>query len=358
MAGKAPGRAHRRGMSLVEVIEAFPDDATAERWFESVYWPNGPRCGGDNVVEVRHPSMTHRCRACPKRPMFSLRTGTVMRSSKLGYRVWALATYLHVASLKGVSSMKLHRDLGITQKHAWHLGHRLREAWGDREREAFEGGVEVDETFVGGKRKNMRAGKRRELRERYGSGAGGKAVVAGARGRDDGKVRARVVESTDRKTLHGFVAEAASEDATVYTDGARAYGGIPQRHEAVDHNAGEYVRGMAHTNGIESFWAQLKRGYQGTFHHLSQRHLDRYVREFAGRHNARELDTIDAMGELAKGMTGRRCRMSDLVPGTTQPRRGRPKAPMETVETIEDTLTLDDQRDQESLVEVEVKRAA
>jgi len=147
--------------------------------------------------------------------------------------------------------MKLHRDLGITQKHAWHLGHRLREAWGERERVAFEGEVEVDETFIGGLRKNKHAWKRRKLREQYGSGAGGKAVVAGARGRNGGKIHAKVVPGTDKESLQGFVADAATEGATIYSDGARAYKGIPQRHEAVDHSTGEYVREQAHTNGIE-----------------------------------------------------------------------------------------------------------
>jgi len=103
MTGKAPGRAQRQGMSFVQLIETFSDDTTAKRWFENLYWPNGarcPRCGGEDVAEVRHPSMTHRCRSCPKRPLFSLRTGTVMQSSKLGYRVWAIAIYLHVTNLR------------------------------------------------------------------------------------------------------------------------------------------------------------------------------------------------------------------------------------------------------------------
>ena len=309
MAGRAPGRSERQGVSLVEVIEKFPDDASAEAWFHGCLWPGGPhcpRCGSLNVrSDVKHPSMTHRCRDCPERPMFSLRTGTVMRSSKLGYRTWALAIYLHVTSLKGVSSMKLHRDLGITQKNAWHLGHRLREAWGDRERAAFGGprGVEVDETYVGGRKKRGVKGR----------GGVGKAIVAGARERDTGRVHAGTVGSIQKKDMHRFVRENVRPDAPVYTDELASYRGIPNPHETVCHSAGEYVNGMASTNGIESFWAALKRGYHGTFHRMSHRHLDRYVAEFAGRHNVRDMDTVDAMGGLAGGMAGKRLRYGDLT---------------------------------------------
>ena len=120
-------------------------------------------------------------------------------------------------------------------------------------------------------------------------------------------------DTTDKPTLQGFVAQHAAPDAKVFTDDASAYEGLPFDHEAVCHSAGEYVRGMAHTNGIESFWSMLKRGYQGTYHHLSEKHLDRYVAEFAGRHNVREFDTITQMSQLAKGMVGKRLTYRELV---------------------------------------------
>ena len=122
-----------------------------------------------------------------------------------------------------------------------------------------------------------------------------------------------MVKATDTNTLQAFVLDHAEATATVYTDDASAYKGIPLKHEAVNHSAGEYVRGMAHTNGIESFWAMLKRGYQGTFHHFSEKHLDRYVTEFSGRHNSRDADTLDMIRGMVSGMVGRRLRYGELI---------------------------------------------
>ena len=155
MAHKAPGKHYREGMSLVEIIRMFPDDAAAERWFTKVRWPDGaycPHCGSVNVQDgTAHKTMPYRCRDCRK--WFSVKTGTVMQSSKLGLQVWAVATYLLTTGLKGQASMKLHRDLGITQKTAWHLAHRIRETW-VKKNETMAGPVEVDETYIGGREKN------------------------------------------------------------------------------------------------------------------------------------------------------------------------------------------------------------
>ena len=312
MARNAPGKHFRKGMSLVEVMRIFPDDATAEAWFIKARWPEGiqcPFCGSHRVQEATaHKTMPHRCRDCRKR--FSVKTGTVMQSSKLGYQIWALAGYIMTTNLKGAASMKLHRDLGITQKTAWHLAHRIRETWA-RENGLFGGPVEANETYIGGRRKNMPKAKRKEL---TGRGAVGKAAVAGVRDRETGRVQAAKVEATDAKTLQGFVRERVEPGATLYTDEAAAYRGIAGfDHEAVNHSVGEYVRQQAHVNGMESFWAVLKRGYQGTFHKFSEKHLDRYVREFAGRHNIRPRDTLDIMQSVAIGMAGKRLRYRDLI---------------------------------------------
>ena len=313
MTHRAPGKSDREGISLVKLMKMFPDDYAARRWFEAKMWPSGPhcpRCGSCNVqTGIKHRSMTHRCRDCDGRPMFSLKTGNLMEGSKLGYQTWAMAIYLVSTNLKGVSSMKLHRDLEITQKSAWHLAHRLRKAFENGEA-LFTGPVEADETYIGGKRKNMPKAKRKTL---TGRGAVGKAVVVGTKDRETNRVAARVVENTDGPTLKGFIGEHAAPGATVYTDEASAYQGMPFDHEAVNHSAGEYVRGMAHTNGIESFWSMLKRGYQGTFHHFSEKHADRYVAEFAGRHNIREADTEDQMAMVAKKMIGKRLRYRELA---------------------------------------------
>ncbi|MYF71781.1 MAG: IS1595 family transposase [Proteobacteria bacterium] len=300
-------------MTLVDAIRMFPDDAAAEAWFVERRWPDGPHCPHCGSTEVlsgaKHATMPYRCRGKACRKRFSVRTKTVMDSSNVGYQKWALALFLFATSLKGVSSMKLHRDLGVTQKTAWFMAHRIRDAWTDHG-EPFDGPVEADETYMGGKRKNMPLAKRAYLTSR---GTDGKTAVAGVKDRATKQVRAQVVEHTDKATLQGFVLRNAAPDAKVYTDDASAYHGLPRDREAVNHSVFEYVRGQAHTNGIESFWSMLKRGYYGTFHHMSAKHLGRYVSEFAGRHNVRPLDTIDQLRSMVRGMEGRVLRYRDLV---------------------------------------------
>lgn len=195
--------------------------------------------------------------------------------------------------------------------------HRIREAWGGEGEGPFDGPVEVDETYFGGKCRNMSNQQRRELaREGAGRGAVGKVTVV-LRGhgecRTSNQVRAEVVEATDKATLHDFVEDGAEPGATVYTDEAAAYEGIPFDHEAVRHSVSEYVDGMAHTNGIESFWSMLKRAHKGTFHKISPKHLQRYVSEFAGKHNVRQSGTLAQMRDTVARLVGRRLLHRDPI---------------------------------------------
>lgn len=307
----APGKHYRKGITLIELLALFPDEETATRWFEGIVWPDGRvcrKCGSEATREVPNAKpMPYWCTDC--RSYFSVRTGTAIARSNVPLQKWAIAIYLCLTSLKSVSSMKLHRDLGVTQKSAWFMLHRIREAWQHESDDNFDGPVEVDETYFGGLSKNMHTDKRHNLK----AGTSGKTVVAGIKDRSSNQVRAKQVKSADMPTLQGFIVDNVDWQAKVYTDEATTYRTLPFPHEAVKHGAGEYVKGQAHTNGIESFWSMLKRAHKGTFHKLSPKHLNRYVQEFAAKHNMRESDTLAQMRATVAALAGRNLLYADLI---------------------------------------------
>jgi len=311
----APGKSFGKGLSLPEIMEMFPTEEAAGKWFESIVWANGrtcPHCGSCDTKESECETVTvpYHCRSCQKQ--FSVRKGTVMEGSPLPYRKWVLAIHLHMTSLKGVSSMKLHRDINVTQKTAWFMLQRIRETFRHGGGpELFDDPVEVDETFVGG----LEANRHRKDRLNAGRGGVGKSTVAAVKDRETGKFLAKVVPDRKGETLRPFVEELTLFDTIVYTDGHAAHAGLDRLHGTVNHGVGECVRGMAHVNGVEGFRATLKRAIKGVYHKVSRKRLQGYVTDFAGRHEVREWDTIDQLEHVVGKMAGRRLRYDDLIAG-------------------------------------------
>jgi len=311
MTGKAPGRCSRKGLTIMELFEMFPDDAAAEKWFEEQRWPDGrfcPRCGSlDTYVVASRRPMPYHCRDCKE--YFSVRIGTTMQSEKMGYRKWVIAIYMMTAGPKGTSSMKIHRELGIRQATAWHLMQRIREGFDDGMVVPFQGPVEADETHVGGRERNRYA----KDRLRAGRGPAGKVAVACVRDhRPTKQVSASVVARTDADTLQGLLKDGTEDDVTVCTDEAQTHIGIDRKRETVNHSAGEHVRDEAHTRGTDFSWSMSRRCFNGTFNKPSPRHPDRDIQEFAGRHNVRDLDTLFSDDPADRGD----CRQASSLSGS------------------------------------------
>lgn len=275
---------HPKEIGFAEFLtKRFPDEKSAEEFFIEKRWGGTiicPYCDSDKIYKgkTRQP---FKCGSCNHK--FTCKTGTIMEGSHIPLRIWLLAMYIMGISRKGISSVQMSKQLGVTQKTAWYMAHRIREACDSHEKLA--GTIEADETYIGGKEQN----KHKDKQLNMGRGAKGKTAVAGLRSRT-GKVRGKVVADTNAKTLHDFIEQNVKKKSSVITDDFASYMKLSRygnyKHTSVNHSIGEYVAGMAHTNGIESFWALLKRGVYGTFHSISPKHLQRYVNEFAFRSSA------------------------------------------------------------------------
>ena len=303
-------------ISVTQLFKMFPDEDACYRWLEDTRWngqPVCPHCGGvDNIGPAPSKSRTYWHRDCRKH--FTVTTKTCMHATKRPLQDWIYAIYSVMTARKGVSAMQLSKEMGCQYRTAWHMLHRIREACG-RGEFVLRHVVEADETYIGGKRKHMSNAKRKALAG-TGRGATGKIAVAGVRERG-GRVNARIVEATDTATLVGNIESVVELGATVYTDDASAYAplGHHYHHESVKHSIGEYVRGDAHTNGMESVWSVLKRSIHGTWHHVSPKHLGRYVDEATFRLNDGncEVDILDRMKSFASQIGDKRLSYKRLI---------------------------------------------
>ncbi|MGO9316726.1 MAG: IS1595 family transposase [Terracidiphilus sp.] len=306
--------------TLQDAILFFSDPVNCREYLVARRWPKGvscPKCGSRNVLFMEKYNRWH-CREKHQAPQFTLKTGTVMEDSPIDLDKWLTAMWMVVNCKNGVSSYEIHRALGVTQKTAWFLDHRIRLMLEDEYAVKLSGTIEMDETFIGGKVKNMHKSKKPK-----GTGPSGKPVAGMAKTivvgmvERGGRVKAEVVENRTREVLHALAAENIAPGSTLVTDEWHPYRGTDFQHQIINH-AVEYVRGLVHTQGIENFWSLLKRGINGTYVSIEPFHLFRYIDEQAFRYNNRKLTDAQRFDIATRGMVGKRLTFAELTGKTAE----------------------------------------
>jgi transposase-like protein len=301
--------------TLQEAVLYFASPDNCREYLVKHRWPKGvvcPRCGGTKVL-FQAKYNRWQCGSKHALRQFTAKTGTIFEDSPLGLDKWLLAMWQVVNCKNGVSSYEIHRAIGVTQKTAWFMDHRIRVALGMATPDKFSGPVEADETFIGGKARNMHASKR--ARRITATGGKDKTAVMGIleRGKDGSKVRTIVIPNRRKKALQTEVRAHVEAGAALYTDALQSYNGLDEfEHQVVDH-AVQYVDGNVHTNGLENFWSLLKRGISGTYVSVEPFHLFRYLDEQAFRFNNRKLTDGERFSLAVSGIVGKRLTFDQLT---------------------------------------------